>query len=368
MNRILAIEPAGFHSSLNGFLLRCLRTIGRVTFIAPAGYLESCPVDRRLDIPAPLLRHTTKLGARWSGMCVLQFIRENTCLDHYDAIVLLSYETIALFARWPRNRKVFLFDHNNIDNIRGSRIKSFCYRHLPRRAVHLAFQPHIAQHIRDTWGHRALLIPLPNCRCDVTDAGDCPPAIASPRARGRTLIFSPSDSTPRPFLDRLKTLAVASCGAYCVICKGAREEKTAAFETRPFFDDYDQLMRECDIVFLGMRFHYRVSGVAFEALSYGKPVVLLDSPFARVLSAEYPALVLPVDDVNDIPRVILDREKMNQDHKRFLREHSFNAVRDAMTQALAMSEDERTYSVSQGMHRRGDLIKSLAIRRVSSVL
>lgn len=324
--RILAIEPAGFHRNFNTFFLRCLGAIGHVTFVAHVGYLESCAVDSRIDIPAPLLRHKTKLGARWSAIRVLNYILRNAHLDDYDAIVFLAYETISFSLRWPKSRKVFLFEHNNIENTLGSRIKTFFYRNISSNVVHLAFQPRIAQHICDVYDRSTVHIPHPHYRRDVTDSGDCSDTPAPHRSEGRTIIFSPSASTPEPIQERLKKFASTTNGAYFAVCKGTPAEKTDAWEVRPFFDNYEDLMRSCDVVFLGTRFDYHVSGVAYEALSYGKSLVLLDCPFARELHDENPRMVFVINDINDILGVEINPEKIKEDYERFLREHSFDTI------------------------------------------
>jgi len=333
--RILAIEPGGFrgHRNLNTFFLRVLGAIGCVTFAAPEEYLDSCEVYCRINIPSQFLRYKTKFGARWSQFRVLNYILRNVSLDNYDAVVFLAYETISFSLRWPRSRKVFLFEHNNIENARGSRIKTFAYEHLSPNAIHLAFLHHIAKHIKDRSGRSATYIPHPYYRRDVSESGICSEFSPS-LSTERTIIFSPSASTPGPIQDKLKRFASEGQNSYYAICKGATEEKTDACEVRPFFDNYENLMRTCDMVFLGACFNYRVSSVAYEALSYKKPLLLLDSPFARALHNDYPHLVFPVKDMDEIPEVVIDREAIRREHAQFLREHSYDAVCGTMAHVL----------------------------------
>ncbi len=327
--QILAIEPVGFrgHMAFNAYFLRCFGEIGNVTFVAPCGYLDSCAVDSRMDIPTRLLQHNSKLGGRWYAIHVLNYILRNIQVADYDAIVFLAYETISFSLRWIMGGKVFLFEHNNIENSLGNWIKTFFYRHLSHNVTHLTFQGYIAQYIRNTYGRRAICVPFPYYRSDVSDSRICAETNAMPSSsEKRKIIFSPSGSTPQVIQDKLKEFVETNKGAYYAICKGNPSEKSDDWEVRSFFEDYESLMRVCDSVFVGARFRYRVSSVVYEALSYGKPVFLMDSLFAQNLQKEYPHLVFPINNVNDILRLETDSQKMREEHARFLREHSFSTI------------------------------------------
>jgi hypothetical protein len=296
--------------------------------------MESNTVDHRIDIPEPLLRHRSRLGARWAQTRALNYILNKVQLDDYDASIFLAYETISFSLRWPKKQITFLFEHNNIENALGSLIKTFFYRRLSPNVVHLAFQNHIAEYIRDACGRNVVHVPHPHYRNDVSDSGINSDTALSRRSEDRTIIFSPSGSTPSMIQDELKMFVSTTNGAHYAICKGKHAEKTDDWEVFPFFDNYEVLMRKCDMVFLGARHDYRVSGVAFEALSYGKAIALLDSPFARELNKSYPHLVFPIKTVGDILGLETNPEKMRGEHALFLREHSFDSVRANMIAAL----------------------------------
>lgn len=340
--RILAIEPEGFngHKNFNTYFLGCLGTIGSVTFVAPSGYLNSCEVDSRIDIPTSLGRHKSKIGARWSQIRVLNYILGVICLDDYDVIVFLAYETVSFSLRWPRNRKVFLFEHNNIENAEGSRIKTFFYKQLPSQAIHLTFQRSTAQFIQDTCGRSATRVPHPHYRGNISISGLFPDGDAWNSLEGRKVIFSPSASTPEPIQDEIRKFVSERQDRYYAICKGEREVNTDSYEVSPFFHNYEEVMGTCDLVFLGVRFEHRVSGVAYEALSYGKPVVIFDSPFARELQKEYPHMVFLINDIRGIEGVDFDQNKIKDDHTRFLIEHAFDTICSDMASALDASKNE----------------------------
>lgn len=333
---ILAIEPVGFngHKNFNSTILRCLSDIGNVTFAAPKGYLESCTVDSRIDIPIKFFRSQTKLGSRWNSIRVLDYVIKNSRLDDFDAIVFLAYETFSLSLRWPKEKEVFLFEHNNIDNIQIRSLNKFFYRHLPPKTVHLTFLKNAAHHIRDTYGRKVFCIPHPYYRKDVSDSGLSPDNLAEHCFMSRKIIFSPSGSTPRIIHEQLKSFVSTSNSEYYLICKGNPAQKTWDWEVCPFFENYNEIMSTCCMVFVGSQFHYRVSGVAYEALSYGKPLVYLDCSFARELHSEYPHMVFVIDDVNGIADIAIDAPRIINEYGIFLQKHSLDSIRTQIAIAL----------------------------------
>lgn len=309
-----------------------------MTFVAPTGFLESADVDTRIDIPTSFFRHRTKIGARWSAIRVLSYILKNVSLENYDAIVFMGYETISFSICWHRNQKVFLFEHNNIENARGSWIKTFFYNKISINAVRLVFQDPIVKFIRETIGGDVVQIPHPYYRQDVSDSGIGPNGIVSSlRPEQPIVIFSPSNSTSQETQDRLKKFVSTTNGAYYATCKGCPAERTDAWEVRPFFDDYQGQMRTCDMVFVGACFDYRVSGVAYEALSYGKPIVLFDSIFARELYSKNPDIVFIIKKLEDILYIKINSKKIQDVHSQFLKKHSFYTIKTIIESALFKS-------------------------------
>lgn len=334
--KFLLIEPVGFqgHENFNSFFLKIFNILGQVTFIAPIGYLDACSVVSRINIPVSMGGYRTKFNARWSQVCVLRYILKKIDLDEYDAVIFLSYETISLSIVWPKNSKTFLFEHNNIDNFLCSRIKKFFYKNLSKKNVHFVFQDYIAQYLADTYGKSAICIPHPYYR--TFDGAEHFLSENSSLKFDYPVIFSPSSSTPDCIQNNLKKNAQKWRTQYYIIFKGNFEEKTVGYESRPFFENYDELMQRCDFVFLGARFCYRVSGVIYEALSYGCPVILFKSPFAMELQKEYPNMVFLISSVDDIQWLVVDKEKIMEDHTRFLHAHDFESICVRVAKALGI--------------------------------
>lgn len=335
--KILAVEPVGFrgHRNFNTYLLRILQSIGNVTLVAPFGYLDSDNVNTRVNIPIKLCHNKTKIGSRWSQIRVLNYIIKNINLDNFDTIIFLAYETISFSLMWPKSNKVFLFEHNNIENIGNSVIKSYFYKHLSNKAIHLTFQSHITKYIHDNFKKNAIHIPHPHYRTDVSESGE----LIEDKILCSTdnkIIFSPSASTSKALQYELMKFAKENINTYYVICKGEPEEKTSNYEVRSFFNNYEDLMRTSDIVFLGARLNNRVSGVAYEALSYGRPLITFDCPFGRALKEKYTSLIYLFSDINNLQSTIksIKKNSLKQEHMKFMKEHSYNKIRAEILNAI----------------------------------
>ena len=336
--RILVADPLGSKGHINfiKFYLRALAEIGHVTFATFPSYHAHFQVGARIEIPERFNRQHTKLEVYWNQIRVLDFILRRIQFETHDKIVFLSYETISFYLRWPKDQKVYLFDHNNIPNVFGSRIKTYCYKQLSPPAIHFAFMEYIAQYIEKESCGRSIVIPHPYYRCITADDTKKQNWNATKEyATGKKIIFSPSGRTPSEVTKSLKEF-VQNHDGYYLVAKGQQPEESYNYCTRPFFENYEELMENCDLVFIGGLFRYRVSGVAYEALSYGKATVIMDSPFAKVLQTEYPHMVFTIDKIKDILSVDTVPEQIRKEHARFLCEHGFDTNRSDIVRAFSV--------------------------------
>lgn len=354
--KILAVEPVGCdgHKSFNNFFLKCFNLLGCVTYVAPERFLDSCSVDSQICIPESLLRQTSKAGARLSGLRVLNYILKNISLENFDAIVFLNYETISFSVVWPKNRKVFLFEHN-IDSSRGNCIKIFFDDRISSNAVRFVLQKHIKEFLISNYSNsrsrceinknRVVYIPHPHYRPNMSSSNNDQFFLPEFVLGKRITIFSPSGSTPQSVQDELKRIVSNEKGRFYAICKGESVIKSDYWEVQPFFQNYEELLRSCDMVFQGACFENRVSGVAYEALSFGKPIILLDCSFARELRREYPNMVLIINDLKNILTLTLNinLDKFKVDQERFLLNHSFSTISKIIKNSLLPNENPQVH-------------------------
>jgi hypothetical protein len=341
--RILAVDPVGprGHRNFDTFFLRVLKRLGHVTFVAPQGYLDTIQADARIDLPFRCRGRRGRVSGRWTQVMALRHIQKRLALEAYDVIVFLAYETLSFCLAWSRKWRVCLFEHNNIENAYRSKIKSLFYRYLPSSTSHFVFQQHVGDYIRDRTRRSAKSIPFPYYRTDVTSSGEEIARSSIFRVREPVIVFSPSSSTPLSIQRQLRSFASKNMGRYFAVFKDTVACRTGAWESRPFFCDYEERLRSCDFVFVGSRFEYRVSNVAYESLSYGRPTIMFASSFSEALRKEYPHLVFLIQVVEDILGLKLNSERMLEEHGIFLRRHSFASVLEAVRLAAGLEGLER---------------------------
>lgn len=334
--KILAIEPLGEkgHINSNGVFLRALRDIGDVTLATFAGYQGNFDCDKRVAIPDRFHGGDLKVGRRINGIRALRYVQRSTDLSRFDIVFFLCYEEVSLAATWPARPRTYVFEHNNLDAISRSRVKRFCYRRLSRQVVHIAYMRYIADHIQTEYGAQAYEISHPYYRSCNGDSGAEAGHVPSGGTDRPTTIFSPSGSTDADLLNRL-THFVSQRDQYYLVAKAPHEQQGKCYRLRRFFDQYAREMEQCDLVFFGGRYSYRVSGIVFEAISFGKPAVVLDCRFARELQKTYPSSVITIRDIAEMDGIRPDHEGIRREQELFLQRHSYDRIKNELANVLA---------------------------------
>ena len=341
--RILLVEPFDHsHRQFDTFFIRCMSTCGAVTLIAHKNYIDSVKVNNRINIPQKYSSRSSRLGSLFDLICIHRFVKKILHKEQYDIVIFLAYHTMSLSLFMPNAEQVFVFEHNNIDNACGSRLKLLFYKFLSKKIIHLTLSTLARDFVCNSLGRRAFFIRHPYYGEQVEDKTVPLSNTHKNIVRGRKIIFSPSGSTLQKFNSELKDFAICRVNDFFVIAKGEKKESGPSYSILPYFDDYENLMSKCDLVFIGMFFNYRVSGVAYEALSYEKPLISIDCPFARDLKSQYPNMVFIIDDISQIDQIEIDQKQLSKDAKRFLKEHSYHSIYSSM-KAIVLSSKSDVY-------------------------
>ncbi|MBN1866031.1 hypothetical protein JW916_01945 [Candidatus Sumerlaeota bacterium] len=331
--KILAVDPLApwGHVNFNTRVLGALREIGHVSFITFHDYHQHFTVDERIDIPDKRgLEHSDR-RLRFGQAGVLRSILRTVHPADYDAVVFLCYEAVSLALRWPKDAQAFVFEHNNTDKARENPVKMFLYKRIPRSVSHLVFMDYIGEYIARTCGRQSFTVPL-NYTLSPEEALTRP-SRATARDEGRKTIFVPSTCTRSRVVRRLKDFVLKS-DRWRMVSKGRHEEESERCRVRMFFDDYQELMDGCDLVFFGGEYGCRASAALHEAMSCGKPIVGLDCPFIRAFEKRFPNAVCCIREMDEIDTVRFDLALVRQDQERFVRENSPEAIREALRRAL----------------------------------
>jgi glycosyltransferase involved in cell wall biosynthesis len=269
-----------------------------------------------------------RLFTRWVQFRRLRDL-QRTAANRYDVIVMLCYETISFAAAWSKNRPAILINHNNLDELQQSGIKRKLFSRLTAPLLHVVFYPYMAEFIANEFGHQTLVVPHP-CLSDVGAAEE----ISSGREeRRQRIVFAPNRIKSRSLLQALCNLADQSEDLR-LVAKGESAATGRGFEVRPYFDDYHERLRTCDVVLFTGEYRYRVSNVVYEAIAAGKPVLMFDCPLARYLATIYPNTITVLHPREVLGQAALAARACSAERMRFLREHGRSHVESCLRKAL----------------------------------
>lgn len=330
--KILLIDPDPQigHIAFSRAFIEATQRFATVELLTTEDYATKLAIDCATRPPLPVPPPTGKIRTRlWNLKIARQTLRE--ARGKHDAIIYLGFDlpTFTLYSHLlPRRKPIWAILHHQID-FRGSRIKRIFFNNVAHHVHYLVLSNYIAQADVFTRNKRAWPIPHPYysalqdaCSSRATDAHQ-----KAPTGKGK-LIFAPSRSNQEEFMERLAELLEAGDR---VLCRNPPRMQSDHFEKADNFQNYYELMAEADVVFVGARFGLRVSGVAFEALYAGKPLIMPTSGFALELKEQYPSAVHLLEYVNNLRDVEMPRR---HEINRFRKNHCPNAVANALQQII----------------------------------
>lgn len=198
-------------------------------------------------------------------------------------IVFLSYDTVAFFLNRTSISKyeheILVLEHNNIDQLKGSIIKRMCYRGINSKVVHMCFESYISKHIKNFYGKTTVVFPHPITRATSFDNKE---SLAS--------VFAPSSDSDFHFLSEIAEVCVNN-KIYFYSKANDLFNNSEYVRTEKYFSNYHEIFSHSLIILISVDYEYRVSGVFYEALSYGKKVLFKDCLFAREMKKIYPDTV-----------------------------------------------------------------------------
>jgi hypothetical protein len=281
------LEEPG-HVPYNQMLLKSLGAEHEVCFASSPDYIR--------QVGHPESQATSVVFPRWRDRLTFRLrqclryckLRRSHFLNEYDAIVFSSYETISFaLTAWLFWRfKVLLIAHNNLDQLETSLVKRWFFRMIPDRVCHIGLADYIERHLAEDLRVRAGCIPhgYPGPRS--AEAAIHGGGAADQRIR----IFAPGRSVPPQALESL-ALKLVPPERFLLMARtsSARLPEGLACVMKDGFENYQELLVSSDYVFIGGAFNYRVSGVFFEAMANGRPVILQSCRFGAEMKRCFPS-------------------------------------------------------------------------------
>lgn len=251
-------------------------------FCSSKSYNEAMKIEG-INLPSSLFRKlpfstfTYRIQQFFALLLSLYYHRK---LAPNAILCLLSYDVIALaMVGLFLPKEVNAFDHNCIDQIEKSYIKSIFYKMLPKRLIHLGFENYICKYHTDK-GRNALHFQHPLRKI----------AVEKSINNNDKILFAPSGGTDYDnlniFAEQLSELPIK------IYCKNTSLNKAQNIVGMSYFDDYDAYVYNSVAILIFADFQYRASGVFYEALANDKPVIFQDCLFARECSKKYENVII----------------------------------------------------------------------------
>ncbi|NVJ60864.1 MAG: hypothetical protein HWE27_10765 [Gammaproteobacteria bacterium] len=296
-------EPG--HVNTNIRLIEILKQSHNITLITNDCYAENFKVLNVKQFVIKKNNFSGGFGYRLSQLLSLLNVRKFALDGRYEFVMFLAYETISMsvFSRLiPKyvRKKIFIFNHNNIDQALGNKIKNFFFKRISSDVNHLVYEKYIKEFLEERYKKKSIVVSHPIPKVDEFLDDDKVLQVFSPSAGGK--IYN-------------QDIIQYSSGSRDVkfILKGDIEFESSNCVVKRYFDDYFDLLRKSAFVFIPVNYDYRVSGVVYEALANNCWVVMLDSLFAREISNRYPGEIFVIRNINELSDVIsgLTLENLN---------------------------------------------------------
>lgn len=335
MKKLLAVDPLcePGHVNSNKYFLNILENNYKVTFASSSDYINSLGVENYIEIPKKSkTRRLSKIGFRISQIRVINYVRKLVKIKKYDIILFLAYDTISFSIMshfFPKNARIYLFDHNNIDHLLNSTVKEMFFKSIRKKTIHLTYENYITEFIKNRYGVSSKTIFHPfytNSKLNKKENN-------SIRFK-KKVIFAPSGSSDEKVIERLIHYVNNRDDIY-LVTKSKRGINSDRVLAKPFFDDYNKQMSGCDFVFIAAKFKFRVSGIFYEAMSFGKKIVMVDSLFAREMKKSYPSSVFVIEEVSEIQEILYLNENSINESLSFLGEHSKDKILKMLISAFS---------------------------------
>lgn len=221
-------------------------------------------------------------------------------LDSYDAVLVLSYETISfslVTAFVGRKVILFAFCHNNLDEL-SSKVKLWFFRQLSRRVHHLVFEPYMVDAVYKSGGPaiHASVVPFPMRHFSFAGTE----GLMDNSRNASLCCVGPSGSNDESFIEWMIQEEASTGVLQQHDVSLTLHSKNVSFDDgwlhvyHRHLDDneYETLLCGADVVVLPYprTFENRVSGVLLEALACRRHWIGTDTPIFRHYAARYPML------------------------------------------------------------------------------
>ena len=326
LRKVLLIQPQNtkhwnFDRSIIDFFCRTYD----VTFYAPEGYLNDIVKFNitRINISREIFTHSG-LRARLQSIKTILNINNLLKKETFDIVFFLSYDTLSLSMFWQK--KAIICEHNNLDGIENRLVKRWMYKKLNKNIISIALSEHIVDYVQHNSKREVFLLnhPLPVVKTH---------ALLCDKNPSKIVIFSPSGGNNDQISNKLKDF-VRNESRYFAYIKGKKSEAQDNYLVSEYFQNYEEILESCSVVYIGGDFNNRVSGVVFEALFYGKLVVMHRNKFSLDMKRKFPNMVKLINNIEDILHIENNISLFKADYDKFLQRHSQGEIDNQLVHTI----------------------------------
>lgn len=202
-----------------------------------------------------------------------------------DDVFFLSYDTVALWFSllFFNFKKIYVFEHNNIDQLKSSYIKLLFYRLLSRKVTSYVFEDYIGANIKERYCRDFKVYQHPLFKVDSKSVFN----------HRKKYIFLPSSDVSSASFNLVYEFA--KYHDLDVITKKHAFLSSINSEfvfQHDYFENYDAVFDSAEFVAVVNDFNYRVSGVFYEAVANSKNIIMNRTPFSEFVFEKHDKITL----------------------------------------------------------------------------
>jgi hypothetical protein len=205
----------------------------------------------------------------------------------------------ALFFFGFKRKNIYVFEHNNVDRLGKNRFYDFIYKRLNKYVISFCFEEYILEYIEKKYMRSSIYIPHP-IKEKIYNSRICKPPC----------LFSPSGQIS----DKTKNYLSSLNMNIKMFLKG-EDEDLGNLQIKSFFENYDQIFSESNVILFDHIYQYRVSNVLYEAVEANKIILSKRCLFSSHISKYYTNIYFydEIDEIKeiDLKNLISKNQKIN---------------------------------------------------------
>jgi hypothetical protein len=311
------LSPIG-HNKFNNLTTKTLKKKYSLITIARKNSFEK--VD--IAIPEKYFKEYKKLKYILNEINKLNWIiKKIKEIKNYDFIIFSSFDNISFFLKSNLlskiSNRIYIFNHNNIDAIRNSKIKKYLYKKINLNVTHFVFEEYFKDYLKKI-GIKNQIITVPHLveRKNLN---------VKKKDFQILKIFIPSNNYE---FDYITKLIKTSNNSFFTI-KSNYNFNNKNVKSKSFFDNYEKIFSNHDIILLPLKvqYDYRVSNIINESFSFSKPCFCFRNKLTRYLNEKYPNMILLIDNNSTFKEIykkykLINFDKLKDEREIFLKRHS----------------------------------------------